>query len=53
MERGDTFVHQGVTYTVINILEDGKIEGRYIETNPGPGKPPVKEIIIAEGSITP
>jgi hypothetical protein len=52
MNRGDTFIHQGVTYTVINILEDGKIEGRAF-TTPGPGSPPVQEIIIAEGDITP
>lgn len=51
MERGDTFTHQGITYTVINILEDGKIEGRAF-TTPGPGSPPVMEIIIAEGNIT-
>lgn len=53
MERGNTFVHQGVTYTVINILEDGKIEGRSFEASPGPGKLPVKEIIIEEVDITP
>ena len=52
MERGDTFTHEGVTYTVINILEDGKIEGRFF-TPVGPGSPPVIEIIIAEGDITP
>jgi len=52
MERGDTFTHEGVEYTVINILEDGKIEGRHF-TAPGPGSPPVKEIIIEEGDITP
>lgn len=52
MTRGDTFIHQGVTYTVINILEDGKVEGRVFNASPGPGKPPVTEIIIAEGDIS-
>ena len=52
MERGDTFEHEGVTYTVINILDDGKIEGRSFPT-PGPGSPPVQEIIIEENEITP
>ena len=52
MERDDTFIHQGITYTVINILEDGKIEGRTF-TTPGPGSPPVMEIIIEESDITP
>ena len=52
MQRGDTFIHEGVDYTVINILEDGKIEGRSVVT-PGPGSPPVREIIIEESDITP
>lgn len=52
MERGNTFTHEGIEYTVINILEDGKIEGRFF-TTPGPGSPPVQEIIIAEGDIIP
>lgn len=53
MNRKDAFTHEGITYTVINIFEDGKIEGRAMVPIGTPGSSPSmpKSIIIAEGEI--
>jgi hypothetical protein len=52
MNVGDTFTHNGVTYKVINILENGDVEGRSYALSTGPGTPPYLEIQIAPGDIS-